>query len=50
MLGEEEGRSQRVEILYDIANFEQTNFTFFVPASMFPADFQLGGAFGAALR
>jgi hypothetical protein len=50
MLSEEAGRSQRVELLYDIANFERTNFTFFAPASMFPADFELGGAFGAALR
>jgi hypothetical protein len=50
MLGEEGGRSRRQELLYDIANFERTNFTVFAPKATFPADFQMGGAFGAAIR
>jgi hypothetical protein len=50
MLTEAGGRSSRLEMLYDIANFENTNFTLFVPPGSFPADFELGGAFGAAIR
>jgi hypothetical protein len=50
MLAEADGRSTRQELLYDIANFENTNFTFFVSPAGFPADFELGGAFGAAIR
>jgi hypothetical protein len=50
MLAEADGRSTRLELLYDIANFENTNFTFFVSPAGFPADFELGGAFGAAIR
>jgi hypothetical protein len=37
-------------MLYDIANLEMTNFPFFAPASIFLADFEISGAFGAALR
>ncbi len=50
MLAEADGRSTRLELLYDIANFENTNFTFYVSPAGFPADFELGGAFGAAIR
>ena len=39
----------RTEILYDIANFQNTNFTYFVTPS-WPADFIISGAFGAAIR
>ena len=41
----------RYEILYDIANFQDTNFTFYVPPpGTWPASFELSGSFGAALR
>merc|ERR1719369_117411 len=39
----------RSEILYDIANFQNTNFTYFM-RSNWPADFILSGSFGAAIR
>lgn len=50
LLSQQEGMSPRDEILYDIANFEETNHTFFVPQPQFPANFVLDGAFGGALR
>merc|ERR1712142_900893 len=39
----------RSEILYDIANFQNTNFTYFVRQD-WPGDFNLSGSFGAAIR
>jgi len=39
----------RSEILYDIANFQNTNFTYFVRPD-WPGDFNLSGSFGAAIR
>eukprot|EP00091_Calanus_sinicus_P025021 TRINITY_DN9306_c0_g1_i1.p1 TRINITY_DN9306_c0_g1~~TRINITY_DN9306_c0_g1_i1.p1 ORF type:complete len:369 (+),score=79.30 TRINITY_DN9306_c0_g1_i1:311-1417(+) len=39
----------RTEMLYDIANFQNTNFTYFMTPS-WPADFIISGAFGAAIR
>jgi len=46
MLG---GVSPRDEILYDIANFQSTNHTIYVNNN-FPANFELGGSFGAGIR
>ena len=44
-----ESEPVRSEFIYDIANFENTNFTYYVPTS-WPADFDVGGSFGAAIR
>ena len=43
----ESGKSGREEILYDMANFENTNHTLYVGGDRY---FDLTGAFGAALR
>jgi len=46
-----QGQSEplRSEILYDIANFDETEHTL-ITTSAWPEDFEMSGAFGAALR
>jgi len=49
LISNSEGASLREEVLYDIANFENTNLTFIFGPSL-PSDLDMSGAFGAALR
>jgi len=50
LLTQPEGQSVRDEILYDILNMEDFNYTFYLPQPNWPANLVLDGAFGGALR